>query len=64
MGKIALSINEAAQALGISRAKLYQLINTEGFPSVRLGARRMINAKKLQEWLDERTGGTYEQADS
>lgn len=57
--KLLLTASEAAQALGISRSKLYSdLLGREDFPTVRLGGSIRINKKKLQAWIDARTGGT------
>ncbi|MCD8087564.1 MAG: helix-turn-helix domain-containing protein [Oscillospiraceae bacterium] len=32
--KLLLSVKEAAEALGISRSKLYELIHAEAFPTI------------------------------
>ena len=40
--KMALSVTEAAEALGISRRSLYNLIKLDGFPVLELGGRRVI----------------------
>lgn len=50
--KVLLSVVEAAEALGVSRPTLYKLIRRDDFPSVRIGSRALINAKKLQDWAD------------
>lgn len=57
--KLLLNASEAAQALGISRSKLYSdLLNRADFPTVRLGGSIRVNREMLQLWLNERTGGT------
>jgi excisionase family DNA binding protein len=44
---------EAAEAMGISRAKLYQLMAAGEVPSIQLGARgRRIPIEGLQRWLE------------
>jgi excisionase family DNA binding protein len=49
--KMALSVTEAAEALGISRRSLYNLIKLDGFPVLELGGRRVIPVDLLQEWM-------------
>ena len=46
---------EAAQLLGISSSKMYEVVRIEGFPSIRVGKRVLVNAKRLEAWLDEMT---------
>lgn len=50
--RLAYSPSEAAQALGISRARLYQLLDDGTIPSVKLGRRRLIRVAALQQLLD------------
>ena len=57
MDKLTLSATEAAQVLGVSRTKVYELLRREDFPTIMLGGRRLINAARLQEWLDKQTRG-------
>lgn len=51
-GKMLLSVRDAAEALSLSKATVYTLIHRNEFPSVHIGSRTFINAKKLQEWVD------------
>lgn len=55
--KMALSVAEAAEALGISRRSLYNLIQSDGFPVLELGGRRVIPVDLLQEWMHKRVEG-------
>lgn len=56
--KILLNISETAEVLGLSRATVYNtLLSREDFPVVRLGGSVRVNREKLQQWVDERTGG-------
>ena len=41
-----------ANALGISRTTAYALMTSEGFPSVRIGERVIVERSKFKEWLD------------
>lgn len=55
MEKLTLSIPEAAKLLGIGNNKMYELARSEGFPTITLGARRLIPKKGLERWLEEQT---------
>ncbi len=48
---VAVSVGEAAQRLGISRASLYRVLSVPGFPSLKLGGRRLIPLAALDAWL-------------
>ena len=51
--KLALSVEELAQELGISRPLAYELIKREGFPAIRVSDRRIIIPfDALARWLD------------
>ncbi|MDL2300399.1 helix-turn-helix domain-containing protein [Clostridiaceae bacterium OttesenSCG-928-D20] len=54
MQKLALSIPEAAEAIGISDRKLRDLVCVKGFPVVRLGGRVLIPVDPLRDWLREK----------
>jgi len=57
--KLALSPAEAAGELGISRARLYQLLTDGTIPSVKLGRRRLVLRATLIAVLDRlESGGT------
>jgi len=50
--RLAYSPLEAAQMLGLSRARLYQLLDDGSLPSLKLGRRRLIRREALVELLD------------
>ncbi len=50
--KLIYSIPEAAEVLGISTSKMYQVVNMKGFPVIALGKRRVIPIKALERWLE------------
>lgn len=52
-----LNANQLAAALGISRAGAYQLLNTESFPTLRIGKRLLVPKDKLIDWIEQNTGG-------
>lgn len=55
--KLALSIREACDVLGVSRSYMYQLIHVEGFPALKIGNRVLISISDLQTWLSEQAKG-------
>lgn len=57
MGELAYSVTEAAQALGVSRNTMYNLIHQEGFPTLVVGGRRLISRELLAEWVRVQAGG-------
>lgn len=54
---LAHSPAEAAVVLGISRAKVYQLLADDTIPSLKLGRRRLIRHEALVSLLAELEGG-------
>lgn len=54
--KLTLSVTEAAEIIGLSPARMYQVVHQEGFPAVRIGKRIFVSAKGLEEWIDKNTG--------
>jgi len=55
--KIAVSVSEAAELLGLSRPSVYRLIHREDFPVMRIGGRTLIHRRKLEEWAAAQTEG-------
>jgi excisionase family DNA binding protein len=51
----ALSIKEAAQVCGLSRATLYRLLNDGKLTTIKVGARRLVPVASVDALLD---GGT------
>ena len=51
----AVSVNEAAARIGISRAKFYELLRTQDGPrSFTLGRRRLFPLSEIRRWMAER----------
>ncbi len=55
--QMSYTVPEVAELLHIGKNKAYQLVNTEGFPSVRLGGRIIVPAEMLTLWLNDQTKG-------
>jgi predicted DNA-binding transcriptional regulator AlpA len=53
---IILDANAIAQTLGISRAGAYELMHSEGFPTLRIGKRMMVSKEHLIQWIECRSG--------
>lgn len=43
----------------LSRTNTYQLINSPGFPSVRLNKKILIPKKDLEKWLEKQSNHEY-----
>ena len=62
MAELTYSVTEAAEALGVSRRTMYDLINREDFPTLKVGGRRLISRELLAEWVRVQAGGQKEAA--
>ena len=51
MYKLAYSITEAAQVLGVSRPTVYALIKQPGFPVFQIGGRKLVSVEGLRDWI-------------
>lgn len=47
---------EAAQAIGVSRSRVYELINSGEIPSLKVGGVRRVPVEKLREWIARNSG--------
>lgn len=54
---LALSAEEVAQVLGISRANAYALMHSKGFPTLKIGKRMTVPKDKLIEWMEKQLAG-------
>ena len=52
-----LSVPEVAAVLGISRAGAYELVRSEGFPSLKIGSRIVVPKEKFIDWVNSQTAG-------
>ena len=61
MNKIALTLKEAADAIGVSEPTMRELANKPGFPAIRVGNRWVIPTAAFTAWLNEqgRAGARY-----
>lgn len=59
--RFALSMKEAAEALGIGLSKLEQLVADGEIKSLKIGRRRLIRPLALEDWVREREAATMEE---
>ena len=52
-----LSVPDVASVLGISRAGAYELVHTNGFPSLNIGSRIVIPKDKFIDWINANISG-------
>ena len=55
-GRLAYSVEELAEALGVGRNVAYALIHRADFPVIRIGRRVIIPAEGLRRWLEAQSG--------
>ncbi len=54
---ISLNVDDVASVLNISRAGAYNLMNSQGFPVLRVGEKRLVVLKEaFLRWIDANTG--------
>ena len=56
--RLTLTVDEAADLLGISRSLAYELVRIGELPSLRLGRRILIPRRAIYELVEEPLGGT------
>lgn len=54
--KLGLSIKEMAEALGIGYSAALMLTRQSGFPTVKVGKRRIVPVEQLRGWLEREAG--------
>ena len=53
---MALNAKQVAAVLGISRAGAYNLMRSEGFPTLFIGKRMVVPKDRLLAWMDAQVG--------
>ena len=54
--KLVMTVQEAADMMGLGINKMYELVNTKGFPVVTVGRKKLIIRSKFEEWLENNIG--------
>ena len=52
-----LNSNTVSKVLGVSSSSTYELIHTEGFPTLRIGSRMVVPKEQFIEWVSAHTQG-------
>ena len=51
MADLTYTVKEAAEAIGVSRTSMYNLIHAEVFPTLKVRGRRLISKELLAQWV-------------
>ncbi len=51
-----LSIKDLQDVLGLSHNTVYKLVKTEGFPSVKIGGKYLVEESDLKKYIDQYIG--------
>lgn len=57
MDKLLLRVEEAAKALGLGRAKTYELLMSGALESCTIGRRRLVSARALRVYVERLEAG-------
>ena len=51
----AITVDELANLLKVSKPVAYELANSEGFPSFRIGKNIRVDKRRLSDWMSKQT---------
>ena len=52
-----LNSNTVSKVLGVSSSSTYELMHTEGFPTLRIGSRMVVPKDQFIQWVSAHTQG-------
>ena len=52
-----LNSNTVSKVLGVSSSSTYELMHTEGFPTLRIGSRMVVPKEQFIQWVSVHTQG-------
>ena len=52
---VMLSVKDVCTVLGLSTAKTYKVVNTDGFPKLNVGKRLIVPKDRFIEWINSNT---------
>ena len=52
-----MDAKQLAEALHLSKAGAYNLLNTDDFPTLKIGGRKLVMKQELLLWLKKHTNG-------
>lgn len=53
--KMTITVKEMAEMLNVSLPTAYDLVHSEGFPTIRIGRKLLVNSVMLQDWINAHT---------
>lgn len=55
MDRLLLRPSEAAEAIGICRSRIYELLASGELPSIKIGGSVRVPLDKLREWIESKS---------
>ncbi len=56
-----LNADQVSSYLGISRGGAFNLLNSQGFPTLRIGKRMVVTKESFVDWLEQNIGKSKEE---
>ena len=54
-----ITVKEFIEEYGIGTNKAYEIVNSKGFPVIRLGKKILIIRDRIDEWLNDNIGERF-----
>ena len=54
-----ITVKEFVSEFGIGTNKAYEIVNSKGFPVIRLGKKILIIRDRIDEWLENNIGNNF-----
>ena len=54
-----ITVKEFVSEYGIGTNKAYEIVNSKGFPIIRLGKKILIVRDRVDEWLENNIGNSF-----
>ena len=54
-----ITVKEFVSEYGIGTNKAYEIVNSKGFPVIRLGKKILIIRDRIDEWLENNIGNSF-----
>ena len=55
--KLTITVDEAAEMIGVGKNIMLNLVKTDGFPAVKFSRKIVINKRQFIQWFDDLTSG-------
>lgn len=53
------TVDDIRKIFMIGRTKAYQLMSSNGFPTIKLNKKMLVEKNKLEEWITKNSGKSY-----